>query len=39
MADVHTDAFPAAYQAPGIEQRTPIGPMLIGTQLSSNTTT
>ena len=36
MADVRTDPYPAAYQAPGIEQRTPIGPMLIGTQLNSN---
>ena len=31
MADVHADR----YEAPQIEQRTPIGPMLIGIQVIS----
>jgi hypothetical protein len=31
MADVHADR----YEAPRIEQRTPIGPMLIGLQIIS----
>lgn len=38
MADVHTHKYEYEYEyeAPRIEQRTAIGPMLIGVQISSN---
>ena len=36
MADVYTDEHTDGYEAPRIEGRNAIGPMLIGIQLNSN---